>query len=450
MGVGSPAPAGLLDPAPLRDGVALVPEAAPERSETALPAPAPVLLGDTLGDNSDSAPPPRAIPHPPASPPAPMLLSNSDAPPPLLPAPALPVLAPLLPVRTPTETATAPPQRTPESAAEDGADPVPCLPPLSEPRDTAVACACASPPPQTETVLVQDGAENGAEPAGPSKQPTAVPTPSVISRPSVSGCPGAAPAGAAGTGEEGVSRSFREAGTARHLGAARLPAFKISILGGLGSVWSVAAPWRLPSLPPLLCPSGEGQVGSAESSAFGLQPSGGGAMRQMGDTPDAFALQRQGAQREAIMACLLWGTNIPRSEMRIFGAASISLLLACLSGFGERKRLTTRAAIVLAAGCRPVGMQSLPRGFGLGCWAQEVPGPGPLPGLLMTVGVVVSPTGPGPPFVGQLWGSWSVHGPGPPRAFSFSGSALLLLLLLFSITNKQTKKPQIFKLNKED
>ncbi|XP_057877769.1 splicing factor, proline- and glutamine-rich-like [Melospiza georgiana] len=173
----------------------------------------------------------------------------------------------------------------------------------------------------------------------------------------------------------------------------------------VGGVWSVAAPWRLPSLPRLLRPGDEGQ--------------------------------RQKAQREEIVACLLWGTNIPRPEMRIFGATSIPLLLACFSDCEERKRLTTRSAIVLAAECRPVGMQSLPHGFGLGCWAQ-VPGPGPPPSLLMDLGVLLPPTGPGPPFVGQIWCSWSVHGPGPPRAFLCLCSAAAALF-----NHKKKKKIEI-------
>ncbi|XP_063027064.1 uncharacterized protein LOC134426000 [Melospiza melodia melodia] len=321
-----------------------------------------------------------------------LLLSNSDAPP-LLPAPLLPVCAA-------TETATAPPQRTPESAAGDGAGPLPCLPPLSGPGDAAAACSRASPPPQAETVP-ESVAENGAEPARPSEQPAADLTISMIpssagssaarvtaafqASPSITHSPagphpGPAPpmAGPPALGlpqevapEAGLS--FSGAGAAHQLtfAAVQLPGFRIGVLCGLGGGVSVAVPWRLPSLPPLLCPSGEGE-GAPESSAFGPQLGGGGAV-------------------------LLWETNIPRPEMKILGAASISSLLACLSGLGERKRLTTRAAIVLAAGFRPVEMQSLPYEFGLGRWAQEVPGPGPSLGLLLFLGVLVSPTGPGPP-----------------------------------------------------
>ncbi|XP_054145292.1 serine/threonine-protein kinase PAK 3-like, partial [Melozone crissalis] len=72
----------------------------------------------------------------------------------------------------------------------------------------------------------------------------------------------AAPAGGAGTGEEGVSLSFHGGGMARQLGAgaARLPVSKITILGGLGGICSGIALWRLPSIPPLVHPSSEEQA----------------------------------------------------------------------------------------------------------------------------------------------------------------------------------------------
>ncbi|XP_074388094.1 uncharacterized protein LOC141726891 [Zonotrichia albicollis] len=358
----------------------------PPRSEMGVvPAPeAPLLAGPPRPPPRPALPPPLlASWAPPRSEvgvvPAPEVPPGGPARPPLraIPPQPLPAVLPLpvtvSPLSVCVPPATASPWLTPESAAEDSADPAPCLPPLSEPRDKAESCSRASPsfpaaeplllgdedasaasgsakegsspapsvppplppaspPPQAETVPVPDGAEDSAEPAGPLEQPAAAPTPSVISPLSVSGCPGAAPA--AGTGEEGVSHSFHGAGAARQLGrgAVRLPAFKISILSVLGGVFSGIASWRLPSLPPLLHPSGGGQVGP-ESSAFGPQPSGGAAVRQMGDTPDAFALQRERAQLEETMACLLWETNISRPQMGFLGKASISLLLACLKWF---------------------------------------------------------------------------------------------------------------------
>ncbi|XP_058678269.1 serine/threonine-protein kinase pak-1-like [Ammospiza caudacuta] len=56
------------------------------------------------------------------------------------------------------------------------------------------------------------------------------------------------------------------------LAAVQLPVFKIS--GGLWGGVSVAVPWGLPSLPPLLCPGGEGQgtLSPAEQGAAGPEP----------------------------------------------------------------------------------------------------------------------------------------------------------------------------------
>ncbi|XP_074387710.1 uncharacterized protein LOC141726650 [Zonotrichia albicollis] len=330
----------------------------------------------------------------------------------------------------------------------------------------------ASSPPQAETVPVQDGAGDGAEPAGPSEKPAAAPTSSEISSPVPASSPlpaQAAPAvlplseavssvsasetalepaacsssdhpgPVAVAGAPAAGLPFRGAGAARQLtgGTARLPAFKISILGGVGGGFSGIVPWRLPSLPPLLRPSGGGQV-HPESSASDLQPGGGGddAMGRMRHKPNA--LQGKRAQIEETIAGLLWETNISRPQMGSLGKASISLLLACLSGFGERKRVPTRAAIVLAAGCRPVGMQGLPHGFGLGRWAQEVFGPGPAFGLLVLLGVEVSPTGPGPP----LWASFGVPGPSwarAPKAFP-SLALLCFAAALFFFDHKKKKK----------
>ncbi|XP_074393530.1 uncharacterized protein LOC141728529 [Zonotrichia albicollis] len=203
-------------------------------------------------------PPPLAVPPAPprAFPPAPkssetllpaaelLLVGDSDSPLPLPPAvPPLPVLAPPPPVHTPPASATASPQLTPEPGAEDTADPESCPPP--------------SP---TE-------AEKPAVPPLPAAAVAAAPAPSTISPPSFSGCPGAVPAEGAATGEEGVTAPSEEPEWPDSWGRGQhLPAFKISILGWLGGVWSVAAPWRLPSLPPLACPSSEGQNRSLEKS----------------------------------------------------------------------------------------------------------------------------------------------------------------------------------------
>ncbi|XP_064557678.1 uncharacterized protein LOC135442059, partial [Zonotrichia leucophrys gambelii] len=144
----------------------------------------------------------------------------------------------------------------------------------------------ASSPLQAETVPVQDGAGDGAEAAGPSEKPAATPTSSKIPSlvPASPPLPAqAAPAvllfseavssvSASETALEPAACSssdhpgpvavaaapaaglpFRGAEAARQLtgGAARLPAFKISILGGFGGDFSGIVPWRLPSLPPL-------------------------------------------------------------------------------------------------------------------------------------------------------------------------------------------------------
>ncbi|XP_074388087.1 uncharacterized protein LOC141726880 [Zonotrichia albicollis] len=299
------------------------------------------------------APPPLPAPRPPPRPAPP-------ARPPLrvIPSPPLQAVPPTaspasLPASENAETALPMPAEllgndngSPASgSAEEEFSPAPPALPLLPP---------ASSPPQAETVPVQDGAGDGAEPAGPTEQPVAAPTPSVI--PSlVSAPPPPAPAAPAvlpllenlssmsaseaalemavclGSDHPGpvasvavapaTGLSFHGAGGARQLGAGAvcLPAFKISILDRLGGVFLGIVPWRLPSLPPLLRPSGGGQV-HPESSASGPQPGGGGdeAMGQMRDKPDAFALQGKRAQTEKTIAGLLWETNISRPQQVCF------------------------------------------------------------------------------------------------------------------------------------
>lgn len=368
--------AGPPQPAPPRAAPAA---AAPAAAPAMAPPPvAPALLGDDGDAAAASVPVEDGLPPAPESPAVTVLPAvprsevapeKSDPPPP--PAPSGPA--------------------PPPSAAEP-------YPPAAQPS-------------AAESVPVQDDAECGDEPAGPPSELAAPevlapseapsPAPSVAPTPSFSGCPRAVPAGGAGTREEGFSLPFRGAGVARQLnaGVAKIPAFKIRVFGGFGVL-----PWKLSSLPPLVRPSGEGAVGP-KGSAFGLQPKGGvwsvfspwGAQTslpplalssgelgvdlessasgpqsredgsdvrgQMRTTPSASAWQKQEGQRKAIMARLLWGTNVPKREMEFLGGASIPSLLACVGGFREWRPLVTPSA-KLAAGCWPVLMQSLPEGPG--------------------------------------------------------------------------------------
>ncbi|XP_059347678.1 uncharacterized protein LOC132086212 [Ammospiza nelsoni] len=134
---------------------------------------------------------------------------------------------------------------------QDPLVPVPCLPPLSEPRDAATVCSRASPPPPQRTP--DSAAENGVEPAGPSKQPAADPTLSAVPPPVPAPSPLLPPDVPAAALEAGLSFSGAGAACQLTIVAVRLPAFK---LGGLGGGFSGIVPWRPP---PLLCPSGEGE-----------------------------------------------------------------------------------------------------------------------------------------------------------------------------------------------
>ncbi|KAL9822760.1 uncharacterized protein GJ701_016261 [Geothlypis trichas] len=374
----------------------------------------------------------------PETPPQPAPRARQRPPPPEPEGPPRPAPR-VLPRRVPPTAAPQPAPRkrraAPPAAAsvllDDGAAaerPPPSPPDAAEP----VPCP-AEPSPDTETSAEPaQPSECSSVPPPPAAAAAAAPAPSVFSLPSSSDCPGAAPAGLAGTGEQGSALSFRGGGMARQLGAgaARLQVFKISIFAGFGGGFSGVALCRFLSLPPFVSSSsGEEAVGS-EKPASAPQPGGGAgnAWRQMGAAPSAFTLQRQRAQPQATIARLLWGANIPTPEITILGRASVSPLPARLD-FGGRKPVGTHFATVLAAGCQAVGMLTLPRGLGLGC-LNWLLGPGPPPGLLLVLGVLPPPSGPGPPFCGPGVGSLILpHWPGPPRAFFWPPLLLLLFLI---------------------
>lgn len=156
------------------------------------------------------------------------------------------------------------------------------------------------------------------------------------------------------------------------VGAARLPAFKLSVFRTLVHIWSGGSRWGLQ------CPSSEGEVAPA-SSFSDPQPRGGwGAAEGQEAGALAFALQRQGNQQKVTITCLLWGQNIPRSNMMILGKSSLPQVLVSSGGQGRRKCLVICAAQALAAGGWVVRTQRPPGGPGLGRLAR-FPGPGPLP-----------------------------------------------------------------------
>ncbi|KAL9852255.1 uncharacterized protein GJ701_004758 [Geothlypis trichas] len=349
----------------------------------------------------------------PETPPQPAPRARQRPPPPEPEGPPRPAPR-VLPRRVPPTAAPQPAPRTlraaPSAAAavllDDGAAAEQPPPPLPEPSDPTAACSRPPllPPP--------------ASPAAPAALELAVCSNSDRPGPSAAAVPAA-------------GLSFRGGGAALQLTlfAARLPVFKISIFAGFGGGFSGVAPCRLVSLPPLASSSCEATVGS-EKPASAPQPERG----------EDVALQRQRAQPGATIARLLWGANIPTSEITILGRASVPPLPAWLD-FGGRKPVGTHFATVLAAGCQAVGMLTLPWGLGLGC-LNWLLGPGPPPGLLLVLGVLLPPSGPGPPFCGPGVGSLILpHWPGPPRVFSLAPAAAAALSDL--IYKKKKKKKNL-------
>ncbi|XP_059701587.1 basic proline-rich protein-like [Haemorhous mexicanus] len=181
----------------------------PKQSETTVQA-APVGAGPA------PLPPPAAVPPPPVS-----------APPALLSAPAL-----QLPV--PGEDAAA----VPSPAGVDAALPAPVESAFDPPAEPVRAPSAAAPPLPATPVEEAEVENHQTEPSleSPVAPPlpaaaTAAPAISLDSPPSFSGCPEAAPAGGAGTGEGDAGLPLRGGVVARQLiaGSARQPAFKLSV-----------------------------------------------------------------------------------------------------------------------------------------------------------------------------------------------------------------------------
>ncbi|XP_059701588.1 basic proline-rich protein-like [Haemorhous mexicanus] len=206
----------------------------PKQSETTVQA-APVGAGPA------PLPPPAAVPPPPVS-----------APPALLSAPAL-----QLPV--PGEDAAA----VPSPAGVDAALPAPVESAFDPPAEPVRAPSAAAPPLPATPVEEAEVENHQTEPSleSPVAPPlpaaaTAAPAISLDSPPSFSGCPEAAPAGGAGTGEGDAGLPLRGGVVARQLiaGSARQPAFKLSVFRGPGGGELAPPPEPEPRAPPQPAP----------------------------------------------------------------------------------------------------------------------------------------------------------------------------------------------------
>ncbi|XP_050842394.1 uncharacterized protein LOC127060978 [Serinus canaria] len=228
-----------LDPSLLAEFVGVpVAEAPP-------PAASPELLGDTL-DSSDD----RRQPVPESGPAAPVPSPSASQ-------PAIAFTA------VPAEVDPTPPAPVP-----------PTSDPPAEPMRAPTAAASPSPAtPGEEAEVENHQAEPSSEPPLAPRLPaaaTAAPAISLDSPPSFSGCPEAAPAGGAGTGEGDSGLPLRGGVVARQLiaSSARLPAFKFSVFRGPTWVCFRGSRWGLECLTSPARPSGVREV-APEPSASG-------------------------------------------------------------------------------------------------------------------------------------------------------------------------------------
>ncbi|XP_064249426.1 sterile alpha motif domain-containing protein 1-like [Passer domesticus] len=422
------------EPAPPLSGPA--PPALPRNS----PLPPPWEGADPIPSQPapQEAPDPAAPPQP--APPA-ALQPPGPAPPALMTAPAPrhpeppPADPPVLPGNAINNSDSPAVLLSPGAAGAASVSSSSASPPATELATVQAAPARAdpvlSPPPPpvpplpADPIAVQELAENGAEPTGPPQESTPAPVlpappnpvvPLVFEAPSFASDPA-------------KSLSFRGGGVALQLtaGAVRLAVFKISMVSGSFRVWSGASPWGLGCLPSPEHPSGVGELAPVVS-ASSSQPSGdgGGAEGQKAGEV-AFALQEQEKQSKASIARLLWGQETLRSGMTIPEKASLPELPVCTGAAGGRKHWVISALKTLAAwSCQVLSMQSPPHRLVLDHLAH-FPGPGPLPRPVLSLGTLLSPQGPGPPFCEPGLGSLvRPPGPGPPN-----GPRDPLLLLFF-------------------